>query len=782
MTTLSPAPPTSNPSTPSPLTTLTLDVDGMQCAGCVAAVERQLKQQPGVHSACVNLITAIAVVDYNPDAITPQAMADYLTQRGFPSTPRPEDTATPTTPNWRDRAAAERQAHRQRLWIAAGLLLFSLLGHWHHWGGPEIPILGHIAVHWALATLAIAIPGREIFTDGARSLRYGNPNMNTLVALGTGSAYLASCAALLWPQLGWDCFFDEPVMLLGFVFLGRTLEGQARSRATAALEALIQLQPQTARLISTADTAQESGITIPVRSLRVGEWVRVLPGEKIPVDGEVMQGSSSVDESMLTGESFPVTKQIGDTVTAGTLNQSGMIAVKVQRIGEDTLLSQITAAVETAQTRKAPIQSLADQLSGYFAYGVMAIALLTFLLWQVWGDQWLAGQAIASVPSLISLKLAIAVLVVACPCALGLATPTAILVGTSRGAEQGLLIKGGDSLEAAHRVDTIVFDKTGTLTQGRPQVTEIHPLNDWSADHLVRFAASIEQGSQHPLATAILTAAAQRDLDLYPTADFVSAPGYGAIATIHRPDHPPALCRVGNAAWLQQGNIPIPAALDPIQQSLAQGGQTVIYLALDQTCIGLMALSDPLRADARQTVQNLQQMGLNVVLLTGDHPDAAAAIAAQLHITQVLAQVLPTAKADHIQALQAQNHRVAMVGDGINDAPALAQADVGIALHSGTDVALETADIVLMQPPNAELGLQAVESVLHLSRATFAKIRQNLAWALGYNSVLIPTAAGLLLPRFGFLLSPPMAGALMALSSVIVVTNSLLLRDRRLPL
>jgi Cu2+-exporting ATPase len=435
--------------------------------------------------------------------------------------------------------------------------------------------------------------------------------------------------------------------------------------------------------------------------------------------------------------------------------------------------------VETAQTRKAPIQSLADQLSGYFAYGVMAIALLTFILWQIWGDQWLAGQAIASVPSLISLKLAIAVLVVACPCALGLATPTAILVGTSRGAEQGLLIKGGDSLEAAHRVDTVVFDKTGTLTQGRPQVTEVHPLEGWNADQLVQLAASIEQGSQHPLATAILTAAEQRGLDLYPTVEFVSAPGYGAIASIHRPDHAPTCCRVGNAAWLQDAEIAIPAELDPIQQQLAQDGQTVIYLALDQTCIGLMALSDPLRADARQTVQNLQGMGLEVVLLTGDHPAAAAAIATQLKITHVIAQVLPTAKADHIQALQAQHHRVAMVGDGINDAPALAQADVGIALHSGTDVALETADIVLMQPPKSELGLQAVESVLHLSRATFAKIRQNLAWALGYNILLIPTAAGLLLPGFGFLLSPPMAGALMALSSVIVVTNSLLLRDRR---
>jgi len=765
------------PPAPSPqsVATLILDVEGMQCAGCVSAVERQLRQQDGVIAACVNLITAIAVVEYDPMVIEPATMAAYLSQRGFPSIPRDRETPTTDQPSWRDRARLEQRQQQQRLAIAAILLFFSALGHWGHWGGPMIPVLSQISSHWGLATLAILIPGRDIFVDGARSLRYGNPNMNTLIALGTGSAYLASCAALIWPGLGWDCFFDEPVMLLGFIFLGRTLEGQARRRATAALEALIELQPQTARLVSATDFAQEAGIEIPVRSLRVGEWVRVLPGEKIPVDGRVMQGQSTVDESMLTGESFPVVKGVGDRVTAGTLNQGAMLAIQVEQVGTETTLAKITAAVEAAQSRKAPIQRLADQLSGYFAYGVMAIALLTFSLWSIWGETWLESE---SGVSLLSLKLAIAVLVVACPCALGLATPTAILVATSLGAEQGLLIKGGDSLEAAHRVDTIVFDKTGTLTQGCPQITDCYPLADWTETELIQLAASVEQGSQHPLATAILNAAQRETLPLWPAGELNSETGYGASAQLYPPDQPVCTCRVGNGYWLMQAGIPIPEILTTQTDTLAAEGKTVIYLALDHACIGLLAFSDPLRPEAAQTVKQLQDLGLNVVLLTGDQPAAAAAIARQLAITDVIAQVLPANKAREIAQRQAQNHCVAMVGDGINDAPALAQADVGIALGSGTDVALETADIILLGSPSSTANLGGIAVVLRLSQATFAKIRQNLIWALGYNGLLIPIAAGLLLPKWGILFSPPMAGALMAFSSVIVVTNSLLLRDR----
>lgn len=767
------------PSAPLPqsVATLILDVEGMQCAGCVSAVERQLRQQDGVMTACVNLITAIAVVEYDPTVIQPATMAAYLSQRGFPSIPRDRETPATDQPSWRDRARLEQRQQQQRLAIAAILLFFSALGHWGHWGGPMIPVLSQISSHWGLATLAILIPGREIFIDGARSLRYGNPNMNTLIALGTGSAYLASCAALIWPGLGWDCFFDEPVMLLGFIFLGRTLEGQARRRATAALEALIELQPQTARLVSATDFAQEAGIEIPVRSLRVGEWVRVLPGEKIPVDGQVMQGQSTVDESMLTGESFPVVKGVGDRVTAGTLNQGAMLAIQVEQVGTDTTLAKITAAVEAAQSRKAPIQRLADQLSGYFAYGVMAIALLTLTLWSLWGETWLEGQG-EMVASLLSLKLAIAVLVVACPCALGLATPTAILVATSLGAEQGLLIKGGDSLEAAHRVDTVVFDKTGTLTQGCPHMTDCYPLENWSERELLQWAASVEQGSQHPLATAILNAAQRETLPLWPAGELSSEPGYGASAQLYPPDQPVCLCQVGNARWLMQAGITIPEILTAPTETLACDGKTVIYLALNDACIGLLAFSDPLRPEAAQTVKHLQDLGLNVVLLTGDQPAAAAAIARQLAITDVIAQVLPAHKAMEIAQRQAQNHCVAMVGDGINDAPALAQADVGIALGSGTDVALETADIILLGSPSSTANLGGIAAVLRLSQATFAKIRQNLIWALGYNGLLIPIAAGLLLPQWGFLFSPPMAGALMAFSSVIVVTNSLLLRDR----
>ncbi|MFW6264442.1 MAG: heavy metal translocating P-type ATPase, partial [Cyanobacteriota bacterium] len=465
------------------LQTVTLDVEGMKCAGCVSAVERQLLQNPGVISAQVNLITRVAVVQGNEqmDAAT---LAEKLTSRGFPSQPRnaKQTKGGENKPSLSDRRQQETRQQRQRLGIAVVLLLFSALGHLNHWGGPTIPIVSHIGFHWGLATLALLIPGWEILVDGLRGLRYGMPNMNTLVALGAWSAYLSSVIALLFPQLGWECFFDEPVMLLGFILLGRTLESGARGRASAALEALLALQPPVAHLIGKPTTSEEEGIAIPVEEVRVGEWVRVLPGEKIPVDGEVVAGKSLVDESMLTGESIPVLKQPGDCVAAGTLNQSGAIAFKVTQTGENTTLANIIRLVEDAQTRKAPVQQLADQVAGYFAYGVMTIALLTFLFWQLagtklWPDVLMTtgheGMSMATSPLLLSLKLAIAVLVIACPCALGLATPTAILVGTSIGAEKGILIKGGDILERVHQLKTVVFDKTGTLTEGSPSVTDI---------------------------------------------------------------------------------------------------------------------------------------------------------------------------------------------------------------------------------------------------------------------------------------------------------------------
>ena len=727
--------------------TIALDVEGMKCAGCVKAVERQLEQNSGVVSACVNLITAVAVVEYETKAVKPETLAEKLTQTGFPSQIRKSDRSL-------QQAAADNAAKRQQqqqrqtrqLITAIVLLIFSSIGHLNHLGFPYLPVLSNIWFHLILATLALLIPGRSLLVDGWRSLSHGMPNMNTLVGLGTLSAYLSSCVALVFPQLGWECFFDEPVMLLGFILLGRTLEGKARDRAASALEKLISLQPAIARLIGTKANIEGGEITIPVEQVKIGEWLRVLPGDKIPVDGEIVVGETTVDESMLTGESIAVAKRSPDIVRAGTINQSGTITVEVTGIGKDTALAKIINLVETAQTRKAPVQQLADTVAGYFAYGVMAIATGTFLFWyfigtSIWSQVLTSSpqtmgdmvMATSTSPLLLSLKLAIAVLVIACPCALGLATPTAILVGTSIGAERGILIKGGDILERVHQLHTVVFDKTGTLTIGHPQVTDLIPLTDITPDRLLQLAASVESGSNHPLAKAMVTSAQNRELSLLATEDFHTAIGLGMSAIVAGES-----IYLGNKEWLSQQQIAIAPEADFKAESLAKEGKTVVYLAMAGTLAGLIALEDSLRPDAATTVEQLQKMGLEIVLLTGDRQELADAIAQKLNLDRVIAEVKPDRKAEIIKSLQQDSaSTVAAIGDGINDAPALAQADVGISLQDGTDVAIETADIVLMQNK-----LWDVIQSIQLSTATVNKIRQNLGWALAYNTVAIPIAAG----------------------------------------
>lgn len=786
---------------PSPTTaveTIALDVGGMKCAGCVKAVERRLGQQPGVVSARVNLVTEVAVVDCQAGTVDPTALAQALTATGYPSQARAKtrEAASPATLTPAERRAQEARAQVQQLAIAGVLLLLSTTGHIGHWlGEPLLPILSNIWFHWGLATLALLSPGRPILVDGWRGLRHQVPNMNTLVGLGTLTAYTTSCVALLFPGLGWECFFDEPVMLLGFILLGRTLEQRARRQATTAFESLLALQPQVARLIGKSEAATAAlGIEIPVEQVRVGEWLRVLPGEKVPVDGEVVAGQTTVDESMLTGEPLPVAKQPGDPVAAGTLNQSGVMAIKVMQTGEETTLAKIVALIEEAQTRKAPVQKLADMVAGYFTYGVLAFAALTFLFWYIIGTRiWIEAFSMADVaghvmvqppsPLLLSLKLAIAVLVIACPCALGLATPTAILVGTSLGAERGLLIKGGDILERVHTLDTVVFDKTGTLTSGQPTVTDCLVIDEAGelkggdiARSLLQLAAAAERGTSHPLALAICTTADQQHLPWLAAEDFQTQPGLGISAWVEK-----RRVLLGNRDWLTQQGVPLSDRVQQEVHSLAVAGKTLVYVAVEGSLAGVIAVADVPRLEAKVTVERLKEMGFSVMLLTGDQPAAARAIAPTLGIdpTAVIAGVRPDGKANAIARLQAQGRRVAMVGDGINDGPALAQADVGISLHAGTDIAKETAGIILMRPkqaPQENIRLLAVVDAIQLSRATFNKIRQNLFWAIGYNALGIPAAAGALLPGFGIVLSPAAAGALMAFSSVSVVTNSLLLR------
>lgn len=784
--------------------TSTLIINGMKCAGCVRAVENRLTLQPGVVTATVNLITELATVEHDSQQITAAELAEIATQAGFPSEVRSNDSqqsssSAPTTNETPDFAVQQRlelQQRRRKLAIAGILLGLSAIGHLNQFGWITIPVLSSIWFHWGLATLALVGPGRFILIDGWQGLWRNIPNMNTLVGLGMVASYVASVVALVMPSLGWECFFDEPVMLVGFILLGRTIEQQARGKAAAALQSLVALQPPAARLVVDPTTIRSGisdisdSILIPIKQVQLGQWLQVLPGEKVPVDGVVVAGQTSIDESMLTGESVPIVKQPGERVLAGSLNQSGAIAIKATQIGSDTVLAQIVKLVEDAQARKAPIQRIADTVAGYFAYSVMILATLTFLFWyflgtSIWPDVlmtdhlWMWGShdmALMTMPPqmsplLLSLKLAIAVLVIACPCALGLATPTAILVGSGIGAERGLLIRGGDVLERIHRLDTIVFDKTGTLTTGTPVVKECVTLSDeFSASQLLQLAATVEIGTRHPLADAIQQAAQQRHLALLPVRHLQTEPGRGASAEVDG-----LRVAVGTWQWLHQCGVNYDEQSQTRMQTLREAdGTSVVCVSVEDTLVGLIATQDTLRASVQETVHQLRQMGLEVIMLTGDHPNAAQHIAMKAGIdsNHVLAEVRPEDKVNAVRQIQMQGRIVAMIGDGINDAPALAQANVGIAMGSGTDVAVEAADIVLM----GDRLMDVVKSIC-LGKVTFDKIRQNLFWAFAYNLLGIPIAAGILLPSFGILLSPAAAGALMACSSVSVVVNSLLLRQ-----
>lgn len=767
-----------------------LNVGGMKCAGCVRAVEKQLAANEGVTSATVNLVTEVAVVETASDLdVDPQVLADRLTQAGFPSQARAvgEGGSPSALSDWLEQGQQAQRSHLRRLGIALVLLGLSTVGHLKHLGWVSIPVLSSLWFHFGLATATLMGPARDILWDGWQGIRRGTPTMNTLVALGTLSAYGASVVALGWPSLGWECFFDEPVMLLSFILLGRTLEQRARFRAANALRSLVALQPAKARLIVSNDpeALQQPGIEVPVEVVQPGEWLRVLPGETIPADGVIEAGQTTVDESMLTGESVPVAKQPGGSVSAGSLNLSGAITLQVSHGAGDTVLAQMIRLVESAQTRKAPAQRLADQVAGYFTYGVLAIAVTTFLFWNFIGlSLWPEVMSTALGPMhvghtmtaessvlLISLKRAIAVLVIACPCALGLATPTAILVGSGLGAERGLLVRGGDVLEVLSRVDTVVFDKTGTLTQGSPTLLGCRSFEAaYSEADILTLSAAVEGGTQHPLAIAIQRAAPTSNLPL--AQDFETLTGSGVAATVTW-QHQPQRVRLGSKAWLQQEGIAFPAT--PQAATAPAQDRTAVYVVIANQVIGLLEIADALRPEAANAVAALKGRGLAVHLLTGDRPSVAAAVAADVGIpaANVQAQMLPADKVQAITTLQNQGHCVALVGDGINDAPALAEADVGLSLSSSTDIAAEAADVVLMKN-----SLSAVEEALNLGRATVAKIQQNLVWAFAYNLIGIPLAAGVLLPAYHISLSPAVAGGLMAFSSVTVVVNSLLLKAR----
>ena len=742
----------------------------MKCGGCVRAVEQRLLGQPGVRQASVNLLTRTAWVDVVSAEASQAALLHSLAGLGFQARLRPSDAELPSR---RQRLQSQNWwQHWRQLVVALGLLLVSVLGHLSLAG------LGALWIHALVATLTLAGPGRPILVRGVQAALAGLPSMDTLVGLGVISAYLASLVAFLWPQTGWPCFFNEPVMLLGFVLLGRFLEERARFRTGRALEELAELQPDTALLLL------GEGPPRPVRvgGLRPGDRVQLLPGDRVPVDGVVRQGSGAVDVSGLTGEPLPLAAIAGTELSAGSLNLDAPLVLEVLRRGADSAIARIIHLVERAQARKAPIQGLADRLAGRFTLVVLALALATLLFWWLLGTQlWpqvlqpapLAGAhaghpmlaVAAETPFALALQLSIAVLVVACPCALGLATPTAITVAMGRAARGGLLFRGGDAIETAAGLRAMLFDKTGTLTRGRPLVTAVEPLQAASSDRLVQLAASLEAGSRHPLGFALLQEAQRRGLELLPVAEAHSWAGQGVSGRIEGQS-----LRVGRLAWLEASPSP---ELLARQALLECQGASVLAVGGEQGVLGLVAAADQPRPDAAGVLTALRGMGLQLGLLSGDRREPVQQLGASLGLAEAELgwELRPEQKLERI--LQHSAHgALAMVGDGINDAPALAAADLGIAVGTGTQIAQDSAGLVVMGD-----RLEGIVAALRLARRTMAKVRQNLAWAFGYNLIVLPLAAGVLLPGYGVLLTPPLAALLMALSSITVVVNALLLQD-----
>ena len=842
-----------------------LDVRGMHCGGCTANVKRILEMERACVSASVNLANESALVrvavDVQEHTKYPYAgkgaeamsggggvsesdiaravravgdgLAAVVTEKGFPTTVREACGVAVAGVSASDAAASKREERLRRIeestkrvvvaWALAATCLIGHAAHMFHHAVPWLKVLCSTPVHAGLSVFALLGPGRETLADGWRALRSGGPNMNTLVSLGALASFGMSAAAVALPKLGWPTFFEEPVMLLAFVLLGRAVEERAKLRATSDMSALLNLLPATARLVSGGGGAGPGGGAggddassyyreVPTNALIADDLILVLPGDRIPVDGVVAKGTSQVDEAAINGEPIPRPKAAGDVVSAGTVNCDGAITVRVVSSGEETQVAGIVRMVEAAQQREAPVQRLADEVSGKFVYGVMGASAATFAFWSLAGTKLFpqvlqtaafaatAAGSPATAPLLLGLQMAASVLVVACPCALGLATPTAVLVGTSLGARHGLLIRGGDVLERAHKLDCVVFDKTGTLTVGRPRVTRVlcGDARDGDEDSedasgasssrkrgdsvdrltLLSAAAAVERNSRHPLAMAVVAAAEDAAAPTRAVADetFRQTPGKGAVGTVDG-----VSVAVGTRAFCESfaSERDAKRAETGSTDSFAAATEAVaarrtpVFVAFDGEVVGVLEMEDEIRNDARQTVARLKKRGVRVMLLSGDRQETAGAVGAALGVdaADALGDIAPEGKASKIAELKSGGARVAMVGDGINDAAALAEADVGIAMAGGVGAASEVASIVLL----GDRPSQVVDA-LELSHATFGKIEQNLCWAFAYNLIGIPIAAGALLPLTGLALTPSVAGGLMGFSSLGVMANSLLLR------
>lgn len=746
---------------------ITLDVGGMTCSSCAQNIEKLLIKTKGVCTVNVNLSTGKAIIGYVPEALEVDDLIEAIKSIGFTAA-LPVDRQLATDREKKKREEDIRFQKRNSI-FAALLLIPVMLGSMR----PEYPqalafvpeFLASKHTLFLMSSLVMFFPGRQFFEGTWRSLKHGITNMDLLIATGTGAAYLISVASS-YLDLGpgyHHLYYDTAVMLIVFVSFGRYLEAKARGKTSESIRKLIGLQAKTVHIIMDGQEKE-----VPVEDVKVGDIVSVRPGEKIPVDGVVVDGASAVDESMITGESLPVDKEEGDMVIGATQNISGAMRIKASKVGADTALARMIELVEKAQNSKAPIQRIADMVAGHFILIVHVIALLAFFFWYFIGYELydVALNSNVTSPFLFSLLISITVLVISCPCALGLATPAAIMVGTGKGAENGILIKGGEALERTLTIDTMIFDKTGTLTKGEMELTNISPFADISDDDLLMMAASVEQYSEHPLGKAIVKGARQRDIELKDADDFRSMTGKGVAATMNGKK-----ILIGTSRLMHEHDIDVTLAEEHMHD-LELLGRTVILLAVDGRMLGLLALADTPKDSSREAIAILRDMGIDVIMITGDRHKTAMAIANSIGIERVISEVLPEEKAAMVATLQGEGRVVAMVGDGINDAPALAQADIGIAMGAGTDVAIESAQIVLIKS-----DLMDVIAAIKLSRLTMHKIKQNLFWALAYNIVGIPLAAGLLYPLAKtIIIGPELAAAFMAMSSVSVTMNSILMK------
>lgn len=736
----------------------TYPIKGMHCASCVSLIEKSLKRTPGIKEAVVNLATEKATVTYDSDTCSEEQIASSVANVGYQVV---EENNIFSADQEKVEKAQELKGLRNK--VGASLFLGGLIlwGSFPGLAGSAPELLKNFWVQLLLATPVQFWAGWDFYRATIPALKHRTANMDTLVALGTTVAYLYSAFVTFFPDvvmnLGLEAmpYFDVATLVIGLILLGRYFEAKAKAGTSDAIKKLIGLQAKTARVFRDGKE-----IDVPIEQVVIGDVIRVRPGEKIPVDGVLLEGESAIDESMITGESLPVEKQKGDSVVGATINKTGTFTYKASKVGQDTMLAQIIKLVQEAQGSKAPIQRIADLISSYFVPIVIMLAISTFAFWYVFGPN----------PALLfALLNTVAVLIIACPCAMGLATPTAIMVGTGLGAEKGILIKDAESLEIAHKVNTIIFDKTGTLTNGKPEVTDIIPIEKISKDEILKLASSIEKGSEHSLAEAIVKTAEDKGLILSKVEGFRAIAGHGVEGTLDNKK-----IYFGNRKLMERESISLGLHSELIEK-LESDGKTVMLLGLDRKLAGLIAVADTVKESAKAGVEALQGKGIEVVMITGDNQRTANAIAAKLGIKRVLAEVLPDQKEAQVRKIQAEGKIVAMVGDGINDAPALAAADIGIAMGTGTDVAIEAADITLINK-----DLKSVASAIELSKKTMRTIRMNLFWAFGYNILLIPVAMGVLYPFFQILLSPIFASVAMATSSISVVSNSLSLKRTKI--